>query len=107
MAWLPLGRAEDRAGVVERQARRTRRRWHIRVAEIDQEIRFPGAIGKEYLVNPRGIEPRHRTAIQAKRACREDEIGALQGGVAQGRFAGQQRVAGEPGTGLGMREELG
>jgi hypothetical protein len=64
----------------------------IAIAEIAQKVRLHMACGEvlilasramfaspeEFLVQPRIIKARHRAAIQAKHACRQHEIRALQ-----------------------------
>src|SRR5690606_15756911 len=92
-------RLQDPAGVVEGQARIARHRaGRVGMAEIDQEVGAPAAVGKELGVDLAIVEARHRPAIEPDRARRENEVGALQGAVAKrgDLAAGPLRLAFEP-----------
>src|SRR5207302_1192382 len=69
---------EAEPGVARKELRR------VAVAQVDEEVRLPSAVGEKRRVHHRVVEARHRAAVEADRACRDDEVGALQRAVAEG-----------------------
>lgn len=76
------------------------------VPEVAQEIRGPARAREERLAHSRGVETRHRPAVEAERARGEDEITALQRAVAHRRLGDQRLLAFVPALRVGVREEL-
>src|SRR4029079_15406567 len=93
---------QERARLVERQTRKSRVQptW-IAVAEVTEEVRLDVPLGKELLLAtetrlPGGeellvdlgvVEAGHRSAVEAEGARSQDQVGALQAGIAlRGRF---------------------
>ena len=64
----------------------------VAVAEAAQKIRLEAAVREKLGVDLVVVEARHRAAIEPDRARREDQIGALQRGVAQRRGADRARA---------------
>src|SRR5260221_3740137 len=95
------GRAlQDLADLVEAEARAALEQLAgVAVAEIYQEVRLGLAVGEEFGIDLGVVEARHRSAIEADRARRDDEIGALQRTVAERGGLGQASVAREPALG--------
>src|SRR5437867_7934469 len=84
-------RLDDPALLLEAQpgiARKELRR--LAVAQVDEEVRLPPAVGKKCRVHHRIVEAGHRAAVEADRARRDDEIGALQRAVAEGGDFGER-----------------
>src|SRR5580704_16869994 len=75
--------SNDFAGLIERQARIAREQgFGGSAAECANEVRFDRSAREKGGVDFRIVEAGHRTAIQAERARRQDQIGALKRGVA-------------------------
>ena len=62
-------------------------------------------VGEERRVDLGVVEAGHRPGIEPERARRDDEIGALQRGVAEGALVALGLVAVEPALGVGVREQ--
>src|SRR5437868_4383433 len=58
----------------------------IAITEIAQEIGFDRGAGKEFPVDARIIETRHRPAIQTQSACGHNEVACLQTAIAERSF---------------------
>ena len=69
-----------------------------------EEVRLDLRAGEELLVDAGIVEARHGTAIQPQRARRQDEIGALQCAVPEGRRLGELGIL-EPVLGAGIVRE--
>ena len=93
-SWIP-GRAgndrtirdslKNRASLVEREARVSREQQAgVAVTQVEDEVGLEASIGKKLGVHLGQINPAHRAAVQAERACRDHEIGAAQGAIARG-----------------------
>src|SRR5690242_18857252 len=73
------------AGLVELEARRARKQCRgIADAEIDQEIRLDARAGEERLIDDLVVEAGHRPGIDPEHARGDEEVGPLQGAVAEG-----------------------
>src|SRR3546814_20320175 len=96
--------SDNGAGLVEIEARRTRRQGRrIAKADIAQEVRPHRAAGEESFIDRGIVESRHRSAVEPERAACDDQIGVLQGAVAERRLLDLRFVAFEPGPGVGVR----
>src|SRR4029079_16651840 len=94
----------DPARLGERQPGAAREQLRaIAVAEVADEVRPHRGPGPERGVDPRVVEPAHRPAVEADRARREDEVAALQAGVAKRRRLDVLRLADEPRLRVGVR----
>src|SRR3546814_13766145 len=83
--YTTLFRSDDLAGGVKAETRQPAEdAFRIAIAEGGDEIGFDRRAGEECLIGPGIVEVRHRANVQADRARRYDEIGALQAGVTQG-----------------------
>src|SRR6187549_67311 len=56
----------------------------VAVADVAEEIRLEAAVGEEGLVDDGVVEAAHRADIEADRPRGDQQIGALQGAVAEG-----------------------
>src|SRR3990167_9285386 len=68
----------------------------VAIAEVAQKIGFHGCSREEQLVYQGIVEAGHRAAIEPERACRDDEVSALQRTVAEGVGEGGLLVLVEP-----------
>ena len=74
----------DPAGLVEGQPRAAREQLRrVAVAEVADEVGADRRSGPERLVDLRVVEAAHRPAVEAERPRRDDEVAALQAGVAK------------------------
>ena len=95
----------DLGHLSEGKPRRTRHYARpVAVAEIAQEIRLDAGAGEKCLVHAVVVEARHRPGIEAQRARRKDQVGALQGPVAKGRDLDLLVLADKPAPRVGVRE---
>ena len=66
----------------------------IAITESGYEIRlYIGRIGEKFGVDGLIVETRHRPGVEAQRARRDDEIGALQARISEGVFAPEVGLA--------------
>src|SRR3546814_2041318 len=82
----PIGRSrsQDAAGLGERESGGPlEHRGRLAVAEVAQEVRPGRGAGEELGVDLGGVEAGHRPAVQAERPRRQDDVAALQGGIAK------------------------
>src|SRR6266849_8081669 len=95
-------------GFVELQARIAREQLAlVSVAEVADKICFPLAVRKEFRIEFIRVEAGHRPAIQPQSARSQDEIGSLQGAIAEGSFVNQGLVPDKIGTHIVLRKKLG
>ena len=66
------------------------------MAEIAEKIRPPAAISQEEFVDHGIVETRHGSRVQAQCTRGQNQIGALQGAVAECGAGGEGVVVGEP-----------
>src|SRR5512140_1851693 len=70
------------AGFFEGRSRRPRRQLRrVAMAEAAEHQRADAAVREEFLVDAGGVVAADRSAIEAERACRQDEIRRLQRAV--------------------------
>src|ERR1700687_2947920 len=71
-------RSKHQRGFVKLQARRAREKLAVvAVAYIGDKVHLPLPVREELAVHFFRVEARHRSDIQPKGACRQDEIAAL------------------------------
>ncbi len=86
-------RLEHLAGLVEAQAGvAVEQLAVVAIAQVDQEVGLPAAVGEELGVHLGDVEATHGATVQAQRPRRNDEVRATQGAVARGGGAGQGGV---------------
>src|SRR5690554_7887026 len=87
-AGVGMMRSLDAAGFVERKPGRTPEdAVRVALAQVDKEVGADGRALEEGLVHLGRIETGHRAGVQAQPARGDDQVGALQGAVAEGMVA--------------------
>ena len=65
------------------------------MAQVDQKVGPPAPVRKERRIDRRRVKAAHRAGVQPQQACGNDQVGALQRAVAQGRLQRHGGVVGE------------
>src|ERR1700744_254528 len=88
--------SSDLAGLVEGEPRAAGiQAGRIAIAEIADEIRFPGRAGEKGPCNLGVYKAGQRAGVQPEGSSGQDEIGALERAVAHRRGRGKSRIVGE------------
>ena len=80
-------------------------RLRLAVADADQEVRFDRGAGEERRIHAGIVEAGHRAAVQPDRPRRQQQVCALQGGVAERGGVDQRLVADEPAARVSVRKQ--